>query len=267
MLGRLWWSWDRSKMWESCSWTTSRMIFNRGSAISGIRTRLKRVKHMRTMEINNKMRFHGVKMEDVTIVEKILRSLTPKFDYVICSIEQSKDIDVVSLNELKALPNDKEMGEKSNFTEKKEVETLLMTVQVNKEFESDVCYVDTGCNNHMSGKKSYFSYLYEGFHSIVSFGDSSIVNVTGKSDIKIRPKNVFVDTISNVLYIPNLKSNMLSAGQLQEKSHVIIIQKGVCEIYYHTRRVIAVVQMSSNRLFPLKIESVRFCLMAKVKVL
>ena len=54
----------------------------------------------RTMEISNKMRFHGEKMNDVTIVEKILRSLTPKYDYVICSIEESKDIDELSLDEL-----------------------------------------------------------------------------------------------------------------------------------------------------------------------
>ncbi|XP_052207918.1 uncharacterized protein LOC127811787 [Diospyros lotus] len=54
----------------------------------------------KTMDISNKMRFHGEKMKDVTIVEKILRSLTPKFDYVICSIKESKDIDALSLDEM-----------------------------------------------------------------------------------------------------------------------------------------------------------------------
>ena len=49
----------------------------------------------RTMEICNKMRFHGEKMEDVTIVE-------PKFDYVACSIEESKDINAFSLDELQS---------------------------------------------------------------------------------------------------------------------------------------------------------------------
>ena len=44
----------------------------------------------KTMEISNKMHFHGEKMEDVTIVEKILRSLTPKFDYVVCSLKNRK---------------------------------------------------------------------------------------------------------------------------------------------------------------------------------
>ncbi|KAH1114545.1 hypothetical protein J1N35_007923 [Gossypium stocksii] len=39
-------------------------------------------------------------MEDVTIVEKILHSRISKFDYVVCAIEESKDIDELSLNEL-----------------------------------------------------------------------------------------------------------------------------------------------------------------------
>ena len=110
-----------------------------------------------------------------------------------------------------------------------------------------------------------FSYLNEGFHSTVSFGNCSIVRVMGKGDIEIRTKNDFVETISNVLYVPDLKSNLLSAGQLQEKGYVITIQKGACEIYDPTRGAIAVVQISSNRLFPLKIESVQSCLVAAVK--
>lgn len=52
------------------------------------------------MGIANNMRFHGEKMDDVTIVKKILRSLSPKYDYVVCSIEESKDIDELSLDEL-----------------------------------------------------------------------------------------------------------------------------------------------------------------------
>lgn len=42
----------------------------------------------RTMAVANKMRVHGEKMEDVKIVEKILRSMTPKFNFVVCSVEE-----------------------------------------------------------------------------------------------------------------------------------------------------------------------------------
>ena len=105
----------------------------------------------------------------------------------------------------------------------------------------------------MCRSKSSFSYLNENFHSTVSFGDCSTVNVMGKDDINIRTKNGFVETISNVFYVL-VKSNLLSVGQLQDKGYVITIQKSVCEIYELYRGAIAVVQMSLNRLFPLKID-------------
>ena len=43
----------------------------------------------RTLTIANRMRMHREKLEDVTIVEKIICSMTSKFDYVVCSIEES----------------------------------------------------------------------------------------------------------------------------------------------------------------------------------
>ena len=54
----------------------------------------------KTMAIVNKIRIHGDKMADVTIIEKILRSMTTKFNYVVCSIEESKDTDSMSIDEL-----------------------------------------------------------------------------------------------------------------------------------------------------------------------
>ena len=56
----------------------------------------------RTLIIANKMRIHGEKMDDVVIVEKILRSMTPKYDYVVCSIEESNDLDALSIDELQS---------------------------------------------------------------------------------------------------------------------------------------------------------------------
>ena len=56
----------------------------------------------RAMVIASKMRIHGDKMEDVTVVEKILRSMTTKFDYVVCSIEESNNIDELSIDELQS---------------------------------------------------------------------------------------------------------------------------------------------------------------------
>lgn len=46
------------------------------------------------------MRNHGKKMIDVVVIEKILRSMTPKFDYVVCSTEEFNHLDNLSIDEL-----------------------------------------------------------------------------------------------------------------------------------------------------------------------
>ena len=55
-----------------------------------------------TMAIVNKMRIHGDKKEDITVVEKILRSMTPKFNFVVCSIEEAHDIKELSIDEFQS---------------------------------------------------------------------------------------------------------------------------------------------------------------------
>jgi RNase H-fold protein (predicted Holliday junction resolvase) len=56
----------------------------------------------RTLTIANKMTSHGERMEQVTVVEKILRSMPSKFNYVVCSIEESNDVTTMSIDELQS---------------------------------------------------------------------------------------------------------------------------------------------------------------------
>ncbi|XP_059654574.1 uncharacterized protein LOC132301327 [Cornus florida] len=245
----------------------------------------------RMMAIVNKMRIHGDKMEDVTVIEKILRSLTPKFNYVVCSIEESKDLDDLSMDELQGslLAEEEEEAEetrikeannnsnikslkitnfmvlngeeedevatkdeattkdevvtiqpiseqcqqtspRSNATdviEKEEEVSLLMICRAKEETNKNLWYLDTGCSNHMCGDKSTFSDLDESFRDDVKFGDNSKVSVMGKGKVAIQTKGNSIHTISNVLFVPDLKTNLLSVGQLQEKGYEISIKDGV----------------------------------------
>ncbi|CAL1388530.1 unnamed protein product [Linum trigynum] len=56
----------------------------------------------RVMVVSNSMRNNGENMSDVKIVEKILRTLTERFNYVVCSIEESKDIDTLTVDALQS---------------------------------------------------------------------------------------------------------------------------------------------------------------------
>ncbi|PRQ55909.1 putative RNA-directed DNA polymerase [Rosa chinensis] len=161
-------------------------------------------------------------------------------------------------------------GERSNYAEIEEEETTLLRACHNKEEKSNnLWYLDSGCSNHMCGNKLLFSDLDESFRDIVKFGDNSTVSVMGKGSINVRMKNDVVERVPSVFYVPDLKSNLLSLGQLQEKVYHISIKNGVCLIEDSTRGVIARVKMTSNRLFPIIIQddgpSLQTCFSAKVK--
>jgi hypothetical protein len=333
----------------------------------------------RTMVIVNKMRTHGDKTEDVIIVEKILRSMTPKFNFVVCSIEESNNIEELSIDELqssllvheqKISQQDKEeqllkasidyhptpvkayrgrgrgrndykrndnrghiqqfqhhrghhqqnqhhenhfhergrrrgghqnggrsehhsisadksnvecyrchryghfqsdcktnmtrgYGEKLNFAEKEEEISLLMVCHAKEETNRNLWYLDTGCSNHMCGDKSVFSVLDESFRDDVKFGDNSKVSVMGKGRVSIQTKEDSTHNISNVFYVPDLKTNLLSVGQLQERGYEISIKNGVCQIRDDNLSLIAQINMTTNRMFPLYLNStIQSCFLA-----
>lgn len=54
----------------------------------------------RTLAIVNKMKIQGEEVKEVTVVEKILRSMTQKFNFVVCAIEEANDVTTMSVDEL-----------------------------------------------------------------------------------------------------------------------------------------------------------------------
>ena len=73
----------------------------------------------------------------------------------------------------------------------------------------------------MCGRKSMFVELNESMSGNVSFGDYSKISMKGKGNILICAKNSSHQLISNVFYVPIIKSNILSLGQLLEKGYHI----------------------------------------------
>ena len=54
----------------------------------------------RVITMVNQMRLNGESLDDKRVVEKILRSLTRKFEYIVVAAEESKDVSTLSLENL-----------------------------------------------------------------------------------------------------------------------------------------------------------------------
>ncbi|CAL1356031.1 unnamed protein product [Linum trigynum] len=54
----------------------------------------------RVKSIVSKVKQYGEKFEETKVVEKILRSLLPKFDYVVVSMEEAKDVSKMTVDEV-----------------------------------------------------------------------------------------------------------------------------------------------------------------------
>lgn len=60
--------------------------------------------YSRLIAIVNKMKRTGEKLDDVRVMEKILRSLTHNFEHVVTAIEESKNLETISTEELLGSP-------------------------------------------------------------------------------------------------------------------------------------------------------------------
>ncbi|TXG60681.1 hypothetical protein EZV62_015254 [Acer yangbiense] len=63
------------------------------------------------------------------------------------------------------------------------------------------------------------------------------------------------DPMLNAIDVIDLKSNLLSLGQLQEKGYVITIKERMCQIQDSEKGLIAQVNMSANKMFPIYIQN------------
>ncbi|XP_047337540.1 uncharacterized protein LOC124941279 [Impatiens glandulifera] len=86
--------------------------------------------------------------------------------------------------------------------------------------------MDTITSSHMIGDKKVFTTLDETVKGKVWFNDNFVVNICGKGMVKIECVTRNHQILSDVFYIPSLKNNLLSLGQLDENDCKIVIENG-----------------------------------------
>ncbi|XP_014515563.1 uncharacterized protein LOC106773379 [Vigna radiata var. radiata] len=125
-------------------------------------------------------------------------------------------------------------------------------------------YLDSACSNHMTGNKKWLIDLDTSVKSVVRFADDSVVQAEGSGKVLITRKNGKPVYMHNVLYVPMMKSNLLSLGQLLEKGYSMQLQKRNIEVYDEQQRLLIKAPLARNRTFKVELNVVEVqCLAAE----
>ncbi|CAA7016056.1 unnamed protein product [Microthlaspi erraticum] len=141
-----------------------------------------------------------------------------------------------------------EWDKEANYAEFDEDMVLMAHVE-NKEEEEYVWFLDSGCSNHMCGTKEWFTDFDGDFRHNVKLGDDRRLVVEGKGSLRLEI-NGMIRVITSVYYVPGLRNNLLSIGQLQEKGLRVVIEDNVCEIWHKQQKEMVMYSiMTKNRMF------------------
>lgn len=142
-----------------------------------------------------------------------------------------------------------EWEKEANYAEMDEDMLLMAHTDMIKDEKEQVWFLDSGCSNHMYGTKEWFIDFDGNFRQNVKLGDDRRMMVERKGSLRLEINGI-TQVISSVYFVPGLRNNLLSVGQLQQKGLRVIMEDDVCEIWHkEQKRLIMHSSMSENRMF------------------
>lgn len=100
----------------------------------------------------------------------------------------------------------------------------------------------------MCGNKEWFIELDDKFRGHVKLGDDRTMSVEARGNVRLEINGV-ISVLTSVYYIPRLKNNLFSVGQLHEKGLKIVIKDDICEVWNKClKKLVMHSAMSKNRM-------------------
>eukprot|EP00253_Pinus_taeda_P020411 PITA_20411 len=242
------------------------------------------------------IRSHGEILKERRIVEKLLRVLPSKFDVIVTTIEETKDLTNFSVDELHAslITHEQRLSRNELISRSLEDQMSLREDQgkgkrerdkpnrggrnspANTQGRGNNPNQNQGQGNNqqsrqhhaqgqrlrlqyrMTGNIALFSKLDQSVKSQVTLETDSKVFDIGKGEVNILTKKGEKKTIADVYYVPGMKCNLLSIGKLVQKGYNVFFENDVCTIMDRkpNKLCIAEVKMTRNTMIPLRIKTV-----------
>jgi hypothetical protein len=169
--------------------------------------------------------------------------------------------------QIQKIPRNK--GDEAQFAQDEDSdsdEVILMATNKGDEEKNDEWYLYIGCSNDITCKKYWFSELEDSVNVKIKFVDNNIVCAEGIGKVMIHRKDGKRACITNVLDVPNMKSNLISIGQLLQNGYTMKMKEQTMRVFYCKNMLILKVPLSKQRTFKININVIEDqCLLFETK--
>ncbi|KAK2353501.1 putative mitochondrial protein [Trifolium repens] len=135
-------------------------------------------------------------------------------------------------------------------------ETSFMVTIADEAADSMVWYFDSGCSNHMTGNRSILTDFDECLNTKIRLANSDSIKAEGMGNVVIQRSNGKKAVIEKVLYVPGMKCNLMSIGQLISKGFKIVIEDETLQLFDSKKRLIFKTAQSKNRIYKTQIKAI-----------
>ncbi|GAU44503.1 hypothetical protein TSUD_122730 [Trifolium subterraneum] len=130
-----------------------------------------------------------------------------------------------------------------------EDDVSFMVTITDETSESMVWYFDTGCSNHMTGNKSILTDFNKCLNTRIKLANGNLFAAEGMGNVMIHRSNGKKAVIEKVLYVPGMKCNLISVGQLLEKGFKAVFEGEALKLFDSQKRLILKTTQIQNKTF------------------
>lgn len=119
----------------------------------------------------------------------------------------------------------------------------------------DWWYMDNGCSNYLIGNKKWMvDFDYRKRTKIRCINDKYL-NVEGMGNVRVVLNNGKATLIQNVLYVPDMESNLTSVGKLIEKGFSNTMKDNLLKFYNCNQQLIMKLEQGRNIAFKVNVKA------------
>ena len=115
----------------------------------------------------------------------------------------------------------------------------------NQNAKCDSWIIDSGASQHMCNDRSKF-FNFRNFSTTITIANNTRMNATGRGDVKITTKDGNTFDLLNVLYVPQLASNLISVCCATKNPNIRFnFMNGKCHIMFETNIIATAIPQDS----------------------